>query len=238
MNLPELLKRALPLPWFQSDRKAMDVLAAFVRDAEHELKTVTTALQAHIDLLHHEQTKNHVSAERFKVLNRAVARLISDTNILASVTELTMTPGLNSKFKLDALIREITNETKLNFSAQGVLMTTNISSETSLHGSAAALKLMVKETVLALLQECTKLETMSITGKNDRKHVSLVFETGEKDNQGKFENWQLGKLRHSPANGEGISLAAVDAIARMHHGQLSVKTLANQRHEYRLLFSS
>lgn len=236
MNLSDLLSRSFPS--LQSDRKAMDVLGAFIRDAEHEMKSVTTALQAHIDLLHHEQTKNSVSSERFKILNRAVARLISDTNILAAVTELTLTPRINSKFRVDALIQEITNETKLNFSAQGVLITSNVTAETNLNGSADALKLMLKETVLALLQECKKLETISITGRTDRHRVSLVFETGEKDNQGTFENWQLGKLRLCPTNGEGISLAAVDAIARMHRGQLSVKTLLNQRHEYRLVFSN
>ncbi len=238
MDLSKLARLSLPFPWLQADRKAMDILAAFVRDAEHEMKSVTTALQAHIDLLHHEQTQNHVSSERFKVLNRAVARLISDTSILASVTELTLTPRLNERFKLQGLMSEIANETKSNFSAQGVSITSNIPSSTSLIGSADALKLMLKETVLALLQECQKLETISITGKTEHKCVSLVFETGEKDNLGKFETWQLGKLKLTPTNGEGISLAAVDAIARMHHGQLSVKTLSNERHEYRLHFNS
>lgn len=238
MSLSELLRRALPLSWFRSDRKAMDILAAFVCDAEHEMKSVTTALQANIELLAYEQTKNRVSPERFKVLNRAVARLISDTNILASVTELTMTPRVMTKFKLNGLIEEITNETKLSFSAQGVLVATNIAAETTLSGSADALKLMLKETVLTLLQECKRLETMSITGKTERKGISLVFQAGDNGNHGKFVDWQLGKLRLNPSNGEGISLAAVDAIARVHYGQLSVKTLENERHQYRLLFNT
>ncbi len=238
MNFSKLLNRLMQSPWSQYDRKAMDILAAFIHDAEHEMKTVITALQAHIDLWHHEQSLNYVSQERYGVLNRAVARLISDTNILAAVTELTTTPQVNTRIKLQGLIEEITDETRSNFREQDVFINANITSESSLNGSAIALKLMLKETVLALLQECKKKETISITGQTEKKGMSLIFETGADENHGKFEDWQLGKLRLNPSNGEGISLAAVDAIARMHRGQLAVKTSKNQRHEYRLLFSN
>jgi len=80
------------------------------------------------------------------------------------------------------------------------------------------------------------LETIRIIGKTDKKNVSLSFDTGTKNKLCKFEPWQLGELRLVPVNGDGISLAAIDAIARLHKGQLSVKSLPNHRHEYRLSF--
>lgn len=224
-------------PWMKTDRKSMETLTSFVRDAEHEMLSVANSLQAQIDLLQREQTESEISVTRFNGLDRAIARLINDTNILGAVSALTILPRSKRKQKLEMLMKEIVSEMKSDFVDSQVALSCEISASVYLSGSKAALKLMFREMVAALLLECQKLETIRITGKIDKKNVSLSFDTGTRNKLCKFEPWQLGELRLVPVNGEGISLAAIDAIARLHKGQLSVKSLPNQRHEYRLSFS-
>jgi len=214
----------------------METLTAFVRDAEHEMLSVANSLQAQIDLLQREQAEGEGSVTRFNGIDRAIARLIADTNILGAVSQLSMLPRSKRKQKLEILMREIVSDMKLDFVDNQVAFSCDISAAISLSGSKAALKLMFREMVTALLNECQKLETIRIIGKTDKKNVSLSFDTGTKNKLCKFEPWQLGELRLVPVNGDGISLAAIDAIARLHKGQLSVKSLPNHRHEYRLSF--
>lgn len=225
------------VPWAKPYKGSIETLTAFVRDAEHEMLSVATALQSHVDLLQREQEGNLVSTKRFAVLNHVIARLVSDATILASVSELTRIPREQTKQNVARLMREIISETKSEFIASHVSLSCEIKSDVSLVGSTGALKMMFKETVLALLLECENLETIRVSGKADKKNLSVSFDTGTKNKSCKFEPWRLGKLRLVPINGETITLAAIDAVARLHQGQLSVKSLPNQRREYRLNFT-
>lgn len=224
-----------------SDERAIDTLTAFVRDAEHDILSVVTALQAHIDVLHDEQVRKQMPIDRFAVLNRAITRLITDTTALAAISELARTPRSEQKVVLAVLMQEIAAELRSEFTKSRVLLSCDIATGTTLIGDVGPVKTMITAMVVALLHKCHFLETVRIVGLTDHKRVTLSFDIGNQPrkgtfSRGAFEPWRLGELRLLPTNGEGISLSAVDALARLHHGQLSVTTLPNERQAYRLTF--
>jgi hypothetical protein len=225
------------VPWLQPEERTIDTLTAFVRDAEHDILSAVMALQAHIDLLHDEQERNHMPVFRFAVLNRAIARIVTDITVLDAISELLLTPRSNQKQMLEGLMQEIAQETQSAFNTSQVLLSCNIATGTTLVGNSGALKVMIRGIVLAVLHKSHEFETVRIVGLTHKKRVSLSFDTGPESIEGVFKPWQLGELRLTPTNGEGISLAAVDAMARFHHGHLSVSTLSDQRHGYRLIFN-
>lgn len=222
--------------WPEPEAKAIDTLTSFVRDTEHELLSVVTALQANIDLLYNEQLRNHLPVDRFSIVNRTITRLITDTNVLVSISELAKVPRSNQKQMLEGLMQEIAAETQLAFRNSQVSLTCDIAAGTTLIGQARSLKLMITGMLLAVLHECHKLEIVRIVGLTNKRRVSLSFDFGLESGEGVFKPWQLGQLRLMPLNGEGLSLSAVDAMARLHRGQLTVKTLSDQRHGYKLIF--
>ncbi len=219
-----------------SDGRTIETLTAFVLDAEHDILSVVTALQAHIDLLHDEFVRNHIPAERFGVLDQAMARLISDTTDLASVSELARAPRSKQPLMLETLMHEIAAETRSAFSKSQVSLSCEIAKGTTLLGDAVNVKTMVTKMVMSLLQRCRVLETLKIVGLTHNKRVSLSFSIGLEANNSNFRPWRLGELRLLSTNGEGIGLSAVDAMARLHHGQLSVSELPKDREGYRLTF--
>jgi len=221
----------------QTEERTIDTLTAFVRDAEHDVLSVVMALQAHIDLLHDEQKRNHMSVIRFAVLNRAIARIITDITTLAAISELVMTPRSKQKQMLEGLMQEITVETQSAFNISRVALSCNIAAGTILIGNAAALKVMITGMVLAVLHKSHEFETVRIVGLTHKKRVSLSFDIGSEASENVFKPWKLGELRLIPTNGEGVSVAAVDAMARLHDGQLTVRTLSDQRHGYKLIFN-
>ncbi|MBX9668363.1 MAG: hypothetical protein K2X93_12125 [Candidatus Obscuribacterales bacterium] len=215
---------------------SIDTLVAFVRDNDHEVLSVVTALQAHLDLLHDELLLKNWPVDRFVVLNRAVDRLIADTVKLSSVSQLTQAPRVEQKRTLGSLVEEIAAETQPDFSKSNVSLNCNISQGTTLVQNARAVKLMIKELILAVLHNCKQLETVTLSGSSHKKLVSMACDTGSESNEGKFKRWQLGKLDQIPTNGDGIMLSTVDAIARLNHGHLSVRPSSDHRSEFRLSF--
>ncbi len=234
-KLAKLWKR---LSQTQDEDSAFDTLTAFVKDTEHELISVVTALQAHIDVLHDEQIRNQLPVERFAALDRAVTRIISDTNTLASVSEQAHKPLSTQKLTLEMLISEIVDETRSAFKKSQVTLSCNIAKGTTLIGNAGSMKSMIKGIVLTVLDKCHQTETLSIVGLTHKKCVSLSFGIGLETGDGEFTPWELGKLRLLPANGEGITMSTVDAMARLNHGNLSVRTSTDQRQGYRLRFNA
>lgn len=223
-------------PRLEPEEKAIDTLTSFVRDAEHELLSVVTALQAHVDLLYDEQARDHRDVDRFCVVNRTIARLITDTNTLVYISEQAKAPRSNQKQMLEGLMQEIVSDTRSAFSISQVLLSCDIAAGTILIGNAGPLKLMITGMLLTVLNKCHKLDIIRVVGATDNRRVSLSFDAGSQDGGGVFEPWRLGKLRLMPLNGEGIGLSAIDAMARLHHGQLTVRTLSDERHGYRLIF--
>jgi signal transduction histidine kinase len=220
------------------EERAIDTLAAFVQDAEHDMLSVATALQAHIDLLHDEHVRNHMPADRFEVLNRNMARLVADMIDLASICEAAHTPRSRHKLMLQALMQEITAETRLAFSKSNVSLSCDIATGTTLTGDSDPVKSMITRVILSLLQKCQLLETVKIVGMTHNKRVSLSFSIGLEAAKDTFQSWRLGELRSMSTNGDGIGLSAVDAMARLHHGQLSVSTQPNERNGYKLTFKA
>lgn len=104
-------------------------------------------------------------------------------------------------------------------------------------GNDGLLKMMIKELVLVVLPTCHEMDTLNITGRSLHKRISLSFEIGSALNNREFLSWQLGSLRLIPTNGEGIMLSAVDAMAKLNNGYLSVRGSTDNRKGYRLTFS-
>ncbi|MBX9725596.1 MAG: hypothetical protein K2X81_29635 [Candidatus Obscuribacterales bacterium] len=217
--------------------KSIDTLTAFVRDAEHELLSVLTALQAQIDLLKLEQENNNRPVDRFPGLNRSVARLIADTQVLATISLLATTPRSKSRVSLDSLMKEIISETKADFSRAKVTVSSVIENGTALIGEVEPLKQMCKGMLLVVLQKCSSLDQVNIIGMTLNKKVSIDYETGKHCEKEDFKPWRVGELRNVPTNGDGIKLAAIDAMARMHQGQLSVCSSTDEKDSYKLVFN-
>ncbi|MBX9691799.1 MAG: hypothetical protein K2Z81_05400, partial [Cyanobacteria bacterium] len=174
--------------------------------------------------------------DRFVVVDRSMTRLIDDVTVLAAVSALAQVPLSTVKIELVKLLEEITDETRPEFIDRQVLLTCDIAKDTTLIGNPASMKIMITNIILAVLHMCQRAETISITGLRGKKSVSMSF-VSHKDSIGaEFKPWPLGKLRMVPTNGIGITLAAVQAMAQLQRGYLSVRQSANQRQEYQLSF--
>lgn len=217
---------------------ALDTITLLVRDTEHEFITIITALQAHIDLMQMEQSRNKLVTDRIAVLNRATARILKNTTALLAVSEEAQAPQSRRKVRLQMLMDEITADTILAFQKSKVALSCDIAAGTILAGRTSPVKLMIKSVVLAVLDKCHERETVQVVALKQKNRISLSVDTGSGADNGTFKPWNLGKLRLMPTNGEGIALAAVDAMARLHHGSLRVATRPDQRHRYKLVFQS
>jgi len=215
---------------------ALDTLAAFVRDTEHELISVATSLQAHLSLLKDENVRLNLPVDRFVILNRAVARIIRNTDILSAVSDQAQIPRSKQKVTVETLVTEVIEETRAAFAASRVSICYEIAKHTTLVANSVSLKLMIKEIILEILLHCKKLETLNIIGQRNDKNVSMSFDIDSKVAPGEFTSWQLGGLRLLPTSGEGITMSSIDAVARLYNGNLSVRTSADQRHGYKLNF--
>lgn len=224
------------LPWMKQEDTPIMTLAAFVQDLEHEMLSVITALQANVDLLHDELVLDRMPADRFTIVNRAINRLVEDTTTLSAVAELAQAPRSKQKLMLDGLMQEIAAETQTAFSTSQVSLFCNIASGTTMLGDAGPLKVMLTGLVLNVLYKCHKLDTMKIVGSYSKNLVSLSFDSGQDTDDAIFKPWRLGNLRAVPMNGDGIGLSMVDAMAKLHDGQLSVSTFSDDRQCYRLIF--
>lgn len=211
-------------------------LTAFVQDLEHEMLSVITALQANVDLLHDELVLDRMPADRFTIVNRAINRLVEDTTTLSAVSELARAPRSKQRLMLEGLMQEIAAETQMAFNTSQVSLSCNIASGTTVIGDAGSLKVMLTGLVLNVLYKCHKLETLTIVGSHSRNRVRLSFDSGQDMDDVVFKPWRLGDLRLVPMNGDGIGLSMVDAMAKLHDGQLSVSTLSDTRQGYRLIF--
>lgn len=223
------------IPLFGRKKYALDTLSGFVRDTEHELLSVITALQAHLDLMYDNQVRNKQDISRFPVINRSLTRLITDTNVLLAVSELAKGKRNKQKHLLTKLLHEIVAETEPEFKTHQVNLACDITAGTTIVGNAAPLKQMITKLLLTILDKCEKQETLTLTSQTKRRRLKLSFSAGLIATGGIFKPWDLGQLRLMPLNGEGIALSAVDAMARLQNGQLAVKTQENQHQTFQLM---
>lgn len=231
---PFLFNLSKWFPWIHKQRT--DTLTAFVRDTEHDVLSAVAALQANVDVLQGEHERNQLPVARFLVLNKAIARITRDMIALADVSELVLTRPSTQKQSLSKLMEEITHETESLFTLSNVTLSCTVLRDATLIGAADSLKVMITGVVLVVLAKCPEFETVWISGRVDNDCISLSFNSGLQSDEGVFKPWQLGELRLDPTNGEGINLATVEALARLHFAQLSRSTLSNLRHGYKLTF--
>jgi light-regulated signal transduction histidine kinase (bacteriophytochrome) len=220
----------------RSEKAPIETLTAFVRDAEHDVLTVVTALQAHVDLLREEQERNNKPVVRFTIVNRAIARVISDISVLTVISDLVLKPRSTDKQALDTLMQEVATDTESAFKERSVSLSWNIPVGTTLLGEANALKVMITALLLFVLHHSLQSDNVTVLSVTSDNRLCLSFDTGSQINEGTFKPWQLGRLELSPVNGEGIKLSAVDAIARLHDGHLDVRNLSGERFGYALIF--
>jgi light-regulated signal transduction histidine kinase (bacteriophytochrome) len=218
------------------DKAPIETLTAFVRDTEHDVLTVVTALQAHVDLLREEQERNNKPVMRFTIVNRAIARIISDINVLTVISDLVLKPRATEKQSLDTLMQEVAIDTKSAFTERSASLCWNIPIGTTLQGDANALKLMITALLLFVLHHSLQSDNVAVASVTNDNRLCLSFDTGSAVNEGTFKPWQLGRLELNAVNGEGINLSTVDAIARLHDGHLDVRSLSGERFGYALIF--
>jgi signal transduction histidine kinase len=224
------------LSWLKPEETPVTTLTAFVQDFEHEMLSVMTALQANVDLLRDELVLGRMPIDRFMIVYRAIDRLIEDTATLSAVSELANAPRSKQKLMLEELMQDIAAETQTVFNTSQVSLSCNIASGTTIIGNVVPLKVMLTGLVLSVLYKCHKLDTLKIVGSHSKNRVSLSFDSGQDTDDAIFKPWRLGNLRSVPMNGDGISLSMVDAMAKLHDGQLSVSTFSDERQGYRLIF--
>lgn len=220
------------------ERQSTEVLAAFVRDAEQDILSVVTTLQAHVDLLHDELERSNMPVTRFIVLNRAIARIATDITILTAFSDHVRLARSNQPQNVDELMKQIATETQAAFEVSQVSLDCNIAEGASLIGCPTSLKTMFTAMVLAVLHNAQESDTVTVIGKTHDRKLTLSVDTAGGKPRGVFDPWRLGELHLVPTNSDSISLAAIDAMARIHHGRLSVSTLGDSRHGYRLTFDA
>lgn len=241
MNKNEFSAKSKPwfsMPWCKHQEKSIDTLTSFVQDIEHEVMSVLTVLQAQIDLLHEEQLKNDRPVDRFPGMNRSVSRLISDTYALASIAELAKLPRCKDKVDLGKLINEVVAETQLDFSRAQVTVSCAIPNNTVFTGNASSLKQMIKGLLIVSLQKCQAFDTVTVTAWTNKNSVVLSCDSRKGDMNSVFQPWRVGHLQSVPTNGDGIRLSAIDAMARMHHGELNICRTPDLQDAYKLVFES
>jgi hypothetical protein len=226
--------------WFsflkKSREKRIHTLTSFVKDTEHELMSVLTTLQGQIDLFYVEQEANNNSVDRFSGMNRSVSRLIADTCTLAYVSNLADSPRSDSRVLLERLIKQVVAETQSDINISQVSVSCAVTDGITLACETAPLKRMCKGLLLNLLHQCHASDHITIAGSAREKRVSISFETGRHDEFTDYKPWRVGQLRFVPPNGDGIKLSAIDAVARMNKGQLSVRRTPDLPDAYKLTF--
>lgn len=215
---------------------AVDTLSAFNIDFEHELHAVTTVIQAQIDLVFDERIENSDPISRATILNRNLDRLVKDTKSLSVVSNLAKLPQSKEKVRFQSLLEAVAYDTLPEFSARETSLSFFDAQESSLFGYSESLEHMLIRVVLIVLQLNKALDIVTIVVESSKENVSLIFDSGIKDNEKpEFKRWQLGKLHLMATNGDGIMLSAVDAIARMHSGYLSISTALSKKQTFKLI---
>ncbi len=220
----------------KTDNQAIETLTSYIKDTEHDELTVITALKAHLDLMHDELRRNSQPLSRFAILNRSVMRLINDIESMASVSQQAIATQVNQKLLLEDLIKEVEASTQDELSEKEVTLSWNIKKGTFLMGNAIQMKHMLSEIIFNILHGCKRLDNINITGQEQKKCVSMTFSANPIPRETNYVPWRLGELRLIPANGDGIGLATVAAMARLQHGQLSITGFKTEKQVFKLIF--
>jgi hypothetical protein len=156
----------------QADDLAIATLGAFVKDNEHEMASVVTALQAHIDLIHDEQIRNNIPVDRFAIVDRLITRLISNTNILASVAAQAQRSVATQKLSLDQVLFQIIEDSSEQFKLGRINVHCDIAKGLVLVCNAVALNAMVKGVISSVIDQCHEQETVMIVA-GEHKRVDM-----------------------------------------------------------------
>ncbi|MBX9725441.1 MAG: hypothetical protein K2X81_28850, partial [Candidatus Obscuribacterales bacterium] len=139
---------------------------------------------------------------------------------------------------MDKLIKAAVVEVRLLLLRRKISVSNNISKEQTLTGDTNPLRLLFKALLLTAIANCDEGDKINIECAEKESNLSFTLGTELGSDNCFFEAWRLGELRLIASHDQGIELAAIDAMARMQGGYLSVCTKLDKYSGYRLTFAS
>ena len=198
----------------------------FITDANHELKTPLTIINASCEIL--ELEMNNTENEWTNTIKEQVARLTELTNKLVFLSKMDEENHKISMtdFSLSEVIEEAVKPYYTLALSKGKKITTDIETNVTLNGDME----MIKQAISLLLDNAIKYSDeegnitikLSKSGRNKKIIVSNTttgVPTGDLSQL--FERfYRLDKSRNSETGGHGIGLSVVKSIINLHKGKI------------------
>ncbi len=198
----------------------------FITDANHELKTPLTIINASCEIL--ELEMNNTENEWTNTIKEQVARLTELTNKLVFLSKMDEENHKISMtdFSLSEVIEEAVKPYYTLALSKGKKITTDIEANVTLNGDME----MIKQAISLLLDNAIKYSDeegnitikLSKSGRNKKIIVSNTttgVPTGDLSQL--FERfYRLDKSRNSETGGHGIGLSVVKSIINLHKGKI------------------
>lgn len=198
----------------------------FITDANHELKTPLTIINASCEIL--ELEMNNTENEWTNTIKEQVARLTELTNKLVFLSKMDEENHKISMtdFSLSEVIEEAVKPYYTLVLSKGKKITTDIEANVTLNGDME----MIKQAISLLLDNAIKYSDeegnitikLSKSGRNKKIIVSNTttgVPTGDLSQL--FERfYRLDKSRNSETGGHGIGLSVVKSIINLHKGKI------------------
>lgn len=198
----------------------------FITDANHELKTPLTIINASCEIL--ELEMNNTENEWTNTIKEQVARLTELTNKLVFLSRMDEENNKISMtdFSLSEVIEEAVKPYYTLALSKGKKIATDIEANVTLNGDME----MIKQAISLLLDNAIKYSDeegnitikLSKSGRNKKIIVSNTttgVPTGDLSQL--FERfYRLDKSRNSETGGHGIGLSVVKSIINLHKGKI------------------
>lgn len=208
----------------------------FLSNISHELRTPLTSIIAFVETLEEGGLEDEANNRHFlKVILKNAQRmkeLIDDFSELTSIEAREITLDLKP---ID--IGSLVDDTVASFSAQTVNQSIEISNDVQAGSTVVADVLRLQQMLTNLIDNAIKFnkEAGSITISFERgpeNDVIRVQDTGEgilKEHQQRiFERfYRVDRARAREIGGTGLGLAIVKHLARLHNGEVTVKSTAS-----------
>lgn len=202
----------------------------FVSDASHELRTPLTVIKGYVGILDRWGKKDP------QILDEAIGAIQSETRNMSTLVEnlLFIAKGENRKLNLDPehfdlldLIKEVTQETKMNFPEKNIVFTGDPLPIT-------ADRNMLKQLLRVFIENSVKFTAPDGTivtklAQDSGQAVIRVWDNGEgiapKDLGRVFERFFVAdEARAKDKSGSGLGLSIAKWIVEVHKGEVQVQS--------------